>query len=141
MYLDRVIENDQRMVESWKGDAEGMLTFVGLQATFHTSAYNLEIVDRSLLCCGRCITRFICPDYSTQPAGHHVVLSCTYLSAIIYPTEWISTPHPLKLDRPYRAIRSAYIRHLGQRALVYESRHQSVLRFISNIATAVGTSL
>jgi hypothetical protein len=30
MYLDRVIEDDRRMVESWKGDSEGILTFVGL---------------------------------------------------------------------------------------------------------------
>ena len=40
MYLDRVIEDDRRMVESWKGDADGMLVFVGLQNTFHTSAPN-----------------------------------------------------------------------------------------------------
>src|SRR6267154_4189278 len=31
MYLDRVIEEDRRMVESWNGDAEGMLTFVRLK--------------------------------------------------------------------------------------------------------------
>ena len=31
MYLDRVFEEDRRMVESWKGDADGMLTFVSLQ--------------------------------------------------------------------------------------------------------------
>ena len=30
MYLDRVVEKDNYMVESWKGDADGMLTFVGL---------------------------------------------------------------------------------------------------------------
>jgi hypothetical protein len=41
MYLDRVIEEDRRMVESWKGDADGMLVFVGLQTTSHASAYNL----------------------------------------------------------------------------------------------------
>ena len=31
MYLDRAIEEDKNMVESWKGDAEGMLVFVRLQ--------------------------------------------------------------------------------------------------------------
>ena len=55
MYLDRAIEEDRRMVESWKGDADGMLVFVGLHTTSHTSAYNLEIVDWSLLCRGRSI--------------------------------------------------------------------------------------
>jgi hypothetical protein len=30
MYLERVIEEDKKMVDSWKGDAEGMLVFTGL---------------------------------------------------------------------------------------------------------------
>ena len=38
MYLDRVIEEDRRMVESWKGDAERLLTSVGLQTTSYSSA-------------------------------------------------------------------------------------------------------
>jgi hypothetical protein len=33
MYLDRAIEDDMKMVECWKGDAEGMLVFVRLQIT------------------------------------------------------------------------------------------------------------
>jgi hypothetical protein len=33
MYLERVIEEDKKMVDSWKGDAEGMLVFVRLQTT------------------------------------------------------------------------------------------------------------
>jgi hypothetical protein len=141
MYLDRAIAEDKEMVESWKGDAEGMLVFVRLQTAPHTSAYNLEIVDWSLLCCGRGITRNIRPNYSAQPTGHLIVLSRTYLSANIYPTEWISTSHPLKLDRPYRAIRSAYIRRLGQRALVLKSRHQSDVWPIGDIVTAMVAAL
>jgi hypothetical protein len=30
MYLDRAITEDKKMVESWKGDADGMLLFVRL---------------------------------------------------------------------------------------------------------------
>jgi len=33
MYLDRAIAEDKKMVESWKGDAEGMLVFVRIQTT------------------------------------------------------------------------------------------------------------
>jgi Family of unknown function (DUF6535) len=33
MYLDRAIAEDKKMVEGWKGDAEGMLVFVRLQIT------------------------------------------------------------------------------------------------------------
>jgi hypothetical protein len=35
MYLDRAIAEDKKMVESWKGDAEGMLVFVRLQTVLH----------------------------------------------------------------------------------------------------------
>ena len=107
----------------------------------HTSPYDLEIVDWSLLCCRRGITRNIRPNYSTQPAGHLIVLSRAHLSAIVYPTEWISTSHPLELDRPYRAIRSAYIWYLGQWALVLKSRHQSDVWPFGDIVAAMGAAL
>ena len=32
MYLDRAEEEDKKRVESWKGDAEGMLVFVRLRS-------------------------------------------------------------------------------------------------------------
>ena len=100
MYLDRAIAEDMKLVECWKGDAEGMLVFVRLQTTPfpHTSVYNLEIVDWSLLCCGCGITRIIRPNYSAQRAGRLVVLSRTSLSAVAYPTEWNSTSDPLELE-------------------------------------------
>ncbi len=33
MYLDRAFSEDKNMIESWKGDADGMLLFVSLHAT------------------------------------------------------------------------------------------------------------
>jgi hypothetical protein len=141
MYLDRVIEDDRRMVESWKGDSEGILTFVGLQTTSHTSAYNLEIVDWSLLCRGCSIACSVYPGHSAELAGHLSFLSRTYLSAIFYPAEWVPTFHSFKVVRPHRAFFCAYIECLGKRTLVFESCPQSVLRPISDIDTAVGTSL
>ena len=38
MYLNRASDEDKEMVESWKEDANGMLTFVRLQTASHTSA-------------------------------------------------------------------------------------------------------
>ena len=35
MYLERAIAEDKKMVESWKGDAEGMLVFVRLHTMLH----------------------------------------------------------------------------------------------------------
>jgi Family of unknown function (DUF6535) len=83
MYLDRVIEEDNKMVESWKGDADGMLVFVSFQTTTSgTSAFNVEIIDWSFLCRNRDFARSLYPGYSAEPAKHVSFLSCTYLSAI-----------------------------------------------------------
>jgi hypothetical protein len=129
------------MVESWKEDTDGLLTFVGLHTTSHTSAHNLEIVDRSLLCRRRGIACSVYPGYSAEPAEHLSFLSRTYLSAIFYPAERVPTLHSFNLVRPHRALFSAYIERLGKRTLDFESCHQSVLRPNGHIDTAVGTSL
>jgi hypothetical protein len=39
MYLERAEEEDIKMAESWKGDADGMLVFVSLRTTSYTFAY------------------------------------------------------------------------------------------------------
>jgi hypothetical protein len=126
-------------VKGWKEDADGMLTFVGLQTASRTSAYNLEFVDWSLLCRGRSIAFNLYPGYSAELTGHLSFLSRTNLSAIFHPAEWVPTFHSFKLVRPHQAFFSFYIERLGKRTLVFESRHQSVLRPIGDIATAVGT--
>ena len=43
MYLDRAIEDDKKMVEGWKSNADGILISVSLQITSHTSAYILKL--------------------------------------------------------------------------------------------------
>ena len=101
MYLDRVIEEDRGMVTSWKEDVEGMLTFVGLQTASHTSAHNIEIVERSLFCRSRSIACSVYPGYSAEPAEHLSFLSRTYLSAICYPAEWFPTVHSFNPVRPH----------------------------------------
>ena len=40
MYLERTFEDDKFMVEQWKSTTDGILIFVSLQATSHTSTYN-----------------------------------------------------------------------------------------------------
>ena len=37
MYLERADEEDKKMAENWKGDADGILVFVGPYPTSHTS--------------------------------------------------------------------------------------------------------
>ena len=141
MYLEKVNEEDSKMVESWKDHADGMLNSVSFQVMFHIFAYNLEIVDWSFLCRGCSIACSVDPGYSAELAGHLSFLSRTYLSAIFYPAGWVPTFHSFDLVRPEQTLFSPQIEYLGKRALVFESHHQSVLRSIGDVATAVGTSL
>ena len=140
MFIGRAYKEDKEMVDGWHDDAEGVILFVGLLTTSHASAYNVEIVDWSILCCGRSIAHAVRPEYSAEPAGHIRFLSRPYLSGPFYPTEWVPTFHPIELVRPQRIL-SAYMGRLGQRALVPESGHQYDLRPIGDIDTAVGASL
>ncbi|KAI0271105.1 hypothetical protein BGY98DRAFT_215742 [Russula aff. rugulosa BPL654] len=45
MYIDRVIEEDSKMVESWKGDADGMLVFTGLFSAATATLLSVSISD------------------------------------------------------------------------------------------------
>ena len=89
MYLGMAKKDDHKMVESWKGDAEGMLLFVSRQTTSYTSPYNV-ISDWSILCCGCDIAPNLPPEHSAEPASHFKLLSCVYLSA----NEWVATSLP-----------------------------------------------
>jgi hypothetical protein len=125
---------DKEMVESWKGDADGMLVFVRLYTTSHNSAYkNLEIVGWSILSCGRNVACSVYPGHPAKHARHLSFLSRKSLP-IFHPVEFVQV-------QPHRTIHSAYIEYLGQRALVLESGHQSDLRSIGDIDTTMGAAL
>jgi len=128
MCLYRVIEEDRRMVESWKGAAEGILTFVGLQTTSHTSAYNLEIVDWPLLCRGRSIA-CVHPGYSAELTGHVSLSDPTEpfsppTSSVWVDGLWVSSlvcsPHIARTRMP-RSSRCAWNTHIPRSALVRAS--------------------
>lgn len=42
MYLERSDEENKKLVEGWKGDADGMLIFVGLQTASQLLRINVE---------------------------------------------------------------------------------------------------
>ena len=91
MYLDRTEEEDIKMAERCKGDADGIHVFVGLRLTSpgHNFALNVENEDRCVLCCRRSVARGDYPRYSTELAGHLGILSCNHFSAT-FPVEWHS---------------------------------------------------
>jgi Family of unknown function (DUF6535) len=140
MYLERAEEEDRKMVESWKGDADGMLVFVRFCPIFRTFAYNAGIVDWFIFrCCCR-TARNICPGHSAELAGHLSFLSRTYLSAALG-IERNTSHYPLVPVRSHPAIFSTYIISLGQRVLVLEPLYQPYLRAVVDLASTMGTSL
>jgi hypothetical protein len=104
MYLDRAMDEDKKMAEGWKDDAEGLLVFVGLRATSHSFAHNLESVEWFILGCRCSIARSDPPRYSAEFAGRVSLLLGTNLSATGFPIEWVKNFHPIEFDRSLPAI-------------------------------------
>jgi len=133
MYLEMAEKVDKEMVERWKDDAEGMLTFVGFRSIPHSFEYNAGIVDWVVLSCRCGAARNVYPGHSTELAGHVGFVCCAYRSAALAIQRNSARSHP--------AIFSTYMVRLGQRALVDEPLYRSYLRTVGDLATTMGTSL
>jgi hypothetical protein len=55
IYSKAAEEEDNKMVERWQKDADGILIFVSLCVSIHTAlGINWDTIDWSILCCCRC---------------------------------------------------------------------------------------
>jgi hypothetical protein len=87
MYLERAEEEDQKMAESWKGDAEGILVFVSTHLLLCFTS-RLRITDRSLLRRGR-----------DTPSGLHSRTSSRALRTLQRSTSRMFISYsPMKMD-------------------------------------------
>ena len=80
MYLERAEEEDKKMAEDWKADADGILIFVRFYVKFWVSLMQLGMTDWFILRCRRVIDLGIDSGYSTQRTEHVQLLSRQYLS-------------------------------------------------------------
>jgi hypothetical protein len=81
MYLERAGEEDKKMTDSWKADADGILIFVSLGTPSRSpSQLNPEAIDWFVLRCCRDISRSIGPGPPAELPRHLRVLPCKYLS-------------------------------------------------------------
>ena len=80
MYLEMAEEEDKKMAESWKADAEGILVFVRLCLPVPY----FQLTHRSdwfiLLCC-RLFALGVDSGSATEPAGHVQLLPCQHIPA------------------------------------------------------------
>ena len=69
MYMEMATEEDKKLVEDWKADADGILIFVRLSSNliFHTSSM---AIDWSILCCCRILDLSVDSGHSTKPTRH-----------------------------------------------------------------------
>ena len=69
MYFQMATEEDKKMVESWKADADGILIFVRLSSDLVLHADSM-VIDWSLLCCCRNVDLGVNTGYPTESSGH-----------------------------------------------------------------------
>ena len=82
MYLEMATEEDKKMVEDWKADADGILIFVRLSynRVLYGSLMRNWGLDWSILRCCRIVDLSVDSGYSTEPTGYLQLLPCEYLS-------------------------------------------------------------
>ena len=69
MYFQMATEEDKKMVESWKADADGILIFVRLSSDLVLRA-NSMVIDWSILRCCRNVDLSVNTGYSRESSGH-----------------------------------------------------------------------
>ena len=69
MYFQMATEEDKKMVESWKADADGILIFVRLSSDLVLHADSM-VIDWSILRCCRNVDLGVNTGYSTESSGH-----------------------------------------------------------------------
>ena len=93
MYLQMAAEEDKKMTDNWKADADGILIFVSGHSTFDLpTRVNPKIKDWFILCCRRHIGSGVCAGPQAKFSGHLIILPCQHLPD---PSqfEWLSRPH------------------------------------------------
>ena len=75
IYSKAAEDEDNKMVERWQKDADGILFFVsphvGIRLFFHI---NCTAIDRSILCRSRCPPCRYCPGPETEQPGYLRIL-------------------------------------------------------------------
>ena len=143
MYLRLAGEEDKKMTDNWKGDADGILIFVSRYSTVRCSYTHSppRVEDRFILCCRRDISRCVRTGPQAELPGHFGVLPRKHLSNPRQ-FEWLpARPHPSHTSQSVHPIFSAHLCHMGQLALVSQLGHRSHMRTFGHVTAAMGTSV
>ena len=81
MYLEMATEEDKKMVEDWKADADGILIFVRLSSSNRVLYADSLVIDWSILRCRRVFDISVHPGPPAEPTRHFQLLPSQYLSS------------------------------------------------------------
>ena len=140
MYSKAADEEDNKMVERWQKDADGILFFVSPHVGIRLSLrINWNTIDRSILCCSRCPPCCYRPGPETKQSGYLRILPWQHLSGSRRP-ERNTFIHSFP-TRQTTLILSFEICRLGEYSLVLELGDECELCFVGDIVTSMGTSI
>ena len=80
MYLEMATEEDKKMVEDWKADADGILIFVRLYPLTWCFYADSMVTDWSILRRRRIVDLGVDSGYPTESTGYFQFLSLEHLS-------------------------------------------------------------
>jgi hypothetical protein len=140
MYSKAADEEDNKMVERWQKDADGILIFVSPHVAICLSLHiNWNTIDRSILRCSRCPPCCYRPGPETKQSGYLRILPRQYLSSSGRPERnTLIYSFPRRQTTP---ILSSEIFRLGEYSLVLELGDECQLCFVGDIVTSMGTSI
>ena len=140
MYSKAAEDEDNKMVDRWQKDAEGILFFVSpripIRLTLHM---NWNTIDRSILCRSCCTPCCYSPGPQAKQSGYLRILPWQHLSGSRRP-ECNTLIHSSPCYQT-TVILSYEICRLGEFSLVLEPCHEPELCTVGHIVTTMGTSI
>ena len=123
IYSKAAEEEDNKMVERWQKDADGILIFVRPCVYIHISFHiNWNALDRSILCRSRCPPCCYRPGPQAEQSGRLRILPWQHISGSRRP-ERNTFSHSFPCPQT-TTVHSSEIRHLGEFALVLEPGYE-----------------
>ena len=140
IYSKAADDEDNKMVERWQKDADGILIFVSHRVDICLSLnINRSTIDRSIFCRSRCTPCRHSPGPQAEQSGYLHILPWKHLSGSRRPKH--NTVIRFFPCRQATLILSFEIFRLGEFSLVLELGNEPQLCFLGDILTSMGTSI
>ena len=140
IYSKAADDEDNKMVERWQKDADGILIFVSPRVSIHISLrINRDIIDWSILRSSRCAPFCNSPVPDAKQSGYLSILPWEHLRGPRR-TERNTRIYPFSRRQTTEVLTSG-VCDLGELTVVFKPGHQPDVRSVGNISTPMVTSI